>query len=70
MRELAAGASGYLKKEASWQQVLAAVRDALAARAPRDAARRLFRSARRLEGTGVVSLLRSVRRTRPDARVT
>ncbi len=71
MRELAAGASGYLKKEASWQQVIAAVRDALAARSRLESELAGDGEVRgNLEGTGVVSLLRSVRRARPDARVT
>jgi hypothetical protein len=68
---LAAGASGYLKKEASWQQVLSTVREALAARARLESELAGAGEVRgNLEGTGVVSLLRSVRRTRPDARVT
>ncbi|MFT3922744.1 MAG: response regulator [Myxococcales bacterium] len=71
LRDLSAGASGYLKKEASWQQVLSAVTEALAARATLEAQLGGPSEVRgNLEGTGVVSLLRSVRRTRPDARVT
>jgi hypothetical protein len=60
-----------LKKEASEAQLLGAVRGALAPRARLE--RRLAAEGEvrgNLEGTGVVSLLRSVRRMRPDARVT
>ena len=71
MRELASGASGYLRKEASAAQILASVREALRSRGQLEA--RLAEPGEvrgSLDGTGVVALLRSVRRARPDARIT
>jgi CheY-like chemotaxis protein len=71
MRELSSGASGYLRKEAGAIQILSSVRDALRSRGQLEA--RLAEAGEvrgNLDGTGVVALLRSVRRTRPDARIT
>jgi CheY-like chemotaxis protein len=71
MRELSSGASGYLRKEAGAIQILSSVRDALRSRSQLES--RLAQEGEvrgKLEGTGVVALLRSVRRTRPDARIT
>jgi CheY-like chemotaxis protein len=71
MRELSSGASGYLRKEAGAIQILSSVRDALRSRSQLEA--RLGQAGEvrgNLDGTGVVALLRSVRRTRPDARIT
>jgi CheY-like chemotaxis protein len=71
MRELSSGASGYLRKEASAAQIVAGVREVLAPRARLEADLAGSSEARgNLEGTGVVALMRSVRRARPDARVT
>jgi CheY-like chemotaxis protein len=71
MRELSSGASGYLRKEASAVQILAGVRDALRSRSQLET--RLAEPGEvrgNLDGTGVVALLRSVRRARPDSRLT
>jgi CheY-like chemotaxis protein len=71
MRELSAGASGYLRKEAGAVQILASVREALRSRSQLEA--RLAEPGEvrgNLDGTGVVALLRSVRRARPDSRLT
>jgi CheY-like chemotaxis protein len=71
MRELSSGASGYLRKEASAAQIVAGVREVLAARSRLEADLSGSSEVRgNLEGTGVVALMRSVRRARPDARVT
>jgi CheY-like chemotaxis protein len=71
MRELASGASGYLRKEASSAQIIAGVREVLAPRSRLEADLASSSEVRgNLEGTGVVALMRSVRRARPDARVT
>jgi CheY-like chemotaxis protein len=71
MRELSAGASGYLRKEASAVQILASVRDALRSRSQLEARLSAPGEVRgNLEGTGLVALLRSVRRARPDSRLT
>jgi CheY-like chemotaxis protein len=71
MRELSSGASGYLRKEASAAQIVAGVREVLAARSRLEADLAGSSEVRgNLEGTGVVALMRSVRRARPDARVT
>lgn len=71
MRELSSGASGYLRKEASAAQVLESLKEVLAPRARLEADLAGEGDVRgSLEGIGVVSLLRSVRRVRPDARVT
>lgn len=71
MRELSSGASGYLRKEAGAIQILSSVRDALRSRSQLEA--RLAKDGEvrgNLDGTGVVALLRSVRRARPNARIT
>lgn len=71
MRELASGASGYLQKEAPGGQVLSAVLDTLKPRALLEEQLGGPGEVRgNLEGTGIVPLLRSVRRMRPDSRVT
>lgn len=71
MRELSSGATGYLRKEASAVQILASVREALRSRSQLET--RLAEPGEvrgNLDGTGVVALLRSVRRARPDSRLT
>jgi CheY-like chemotaxis protein len=71
MRELSAGASGYLRKEVGAPQIALAVREVLKPRIELEAQLRASGEVRgNLEGTGVVPLLRSVRRARPDAKVT
>lgn len=71
MRELQAGASAYLKKEAGAAQVLAAVREVLRPRARLEARVRAGGDVRgRLERIGVIPLLRTVAQLRPDARIT
>ncbi len=71
MRELSVGASGYLQKEAPFGEVLSAVYETLKPRARLEEQLAGPLEVRgNLEGTGVVPLLRSVRRIRPDARVT
>ncbi len=71
MRELSVGASGYLRKEAGAAQILAQVREVLRPRALLEGQLKAGGEVRgSLEGTGVVSLLRSVRRARTSARVT
>lgn len=71
MRELSAGASGYLRKEAGASQILAKVREALQSRSQLEDQLTAGGEVRgNLEDAGVVPLLRSVNRTRKDARVT
>jgi hypothetical protein len=71
MRELSAGASGYLRKEAGAAQILALVREVLKPRSQLEAQLKAGGEVRgSLEGTGVVPLLRSVARARDTARVT
>lgn len=71
MRELSSGASAYLRKEASAVQILKSVRDALRSRSQLEAELARPGEVRgSLEGTGVVALLRSVRRARPSSRIT
>ncbi|MFW6067587.1 MAG: response regulator, partial [Myxococcota bacterium] len=71
MRELQSGARGYLRKEAASGQILSRVRQVLLPRARLEA--RLLAGGEvrgRLEGLGVVTVLRTVAESRPDARVT
>lgn len=71
MRELSVGASGYLRKESGAAQILERVREVLRPRAQLEAQLKAGGEVRgSLEGTGVVPLLRSVRRSRESARVT
>jgi len=71
MRELSAGASGYLRKEAGAAQILGRVREVLRPRTQLEGQLKAGGEVRgSLEGTGVVPLLRSVRRARTSARVT
>lgn len=70
MRELDAGASGYLRKEARGGEVVGAVADAIAAR--RALCERLKEDGEasgRIEDMGVLALLESVAAYRPDARI-
>ena len=70
MRELDAGASGYLRKEAGTKEVLAAINQALRPRQQLVAALRADHELRgRIDGLGVFALLESVAAVRPDARV-
>lgn len=71
MRELQAGATGYLRKEAGSAQILARVREALRPLSRLEAQLRTGGEVRgRIEGLGIVPLLRTVARERPDARIT
>ncbi len=71
MRELSAGASGYLRKESGAAQILERVREVLRPRTQLEAQLKAGGEVRgSLEGTGIVPLLRSVRRARTSARVT
>ena len=71
MRELQSGASGYLRKEAQSAQILARVKEVLRPRARLDASLRAGGEVRgRVEGLGVVPLLRAAASERPDARIT
>ncbi|MEM9069861.1 MAG: response regulator [Myxococcota bacterium] len=71
MRELQAGASGYLRKEAAAAQILHKVREVLRPRARLEAQLRAGGEVRgRIEGVGVLPLLTTIASTRPDARVT
>ncbi len=71
MRDLQAGASGYLRKEAGATQILARVRDALRPRARLEAQLRAGGEVRgSLERIGAQTLLRTVAAVCGDARVT
>jgi CheY-like chemotaxis protein len=71
MRELSAGASGYLRKEAGSAQILAAVREVLRPRARLEQRLRAGGDVRgRLERIGVIPLLQTTAQHRPDARIT
>lgn len=71
MRQLKSGASGYLRKEAGSAQILSAIRDALRPRARLESRLDAGGTVRgRLEEVGVATLLETVARARPDARVT
>ncbi len=71
MRELSAGASGYLRKEAGASQILAAVREVLRPRARLEQRLRAGGDVRgRLERIGVLPLLYTTAQHRPDARIT
>jgi len=71
MRELSAGASGYLRKEAGSAQILSKVRAVLRPRARLEAQLAAGGEVRgRVEGVGMLTLLRSVAGARPLARVT
>jgi CheY-like chemotaxis protein len=70
MRQLRSGASGYLRKEAGSGQILAAVRDALRQRARLESRLRAGGDVRgRLEDLGIQTLLTTLARFRPDARL-
>lgn len=71
MRQLKAGASGYLRKEAASAQILSAVRDVLRPRARLESRLRTGGDVRgRLEDVGIQTLLTTVAKLRPDARLT
>ncbi|HJL06686.1 MAG TPA: response regulator [Polyangiaceae bacterium LLY-WYZ-15_(1-7)] len=71
MRELRAGASGYLRKEAQSGQILARVREVLRPRARLESQLRAGGDVRgRVEAVGLLALLRAVAELRGDARVT
>jgi CheY-like chemotaxis protein len=71
MRELSSGARGYLRKEAGSAQILDQVRRVLLPRGRIEKQLGLGGEVRgRIEGVGVVPLLRLVAGLRPDARVT
>ena len=71
MRQLKAGASGYLRKEAGSAQILTAVRDVLRPRARLESRLKAGGDVRgRLEDVGIQTLLTTVSRLRPDARLT
>ncbi len=71
MRELRAGAHGYLRKEEGTTQILRRVREALRPRANLERMLRAGGEVRgRVEQIGVVPVLRAVARERPDARLT
>ncbi len=71
MRDLKAGASDYLRKEAGSAQILAQVRAALRPRARLEAQLRAGGEVRgRTEGIGMAPLLRLVAKLRPASRVT
>ncbi len=71
MRELGSGASAYLTKEAGSARILARVRDALRPLARLEAGLRAGGVVRgRIEGIGVLCLLETVSRERPDSRIT
>src|SRR5690606_5754211 len=71
MRELRAGAHGYLRKEEGTAQILRRVREALRPRAQLERRLRAGGEVRgRVEQLGIVPLLRAVARERADARVT
>lgn len=69
MRELNSGASGYLRKEARSSQILERVREVLKPRARLEERLRTGGEVRgRLEGIGIIPLLRTLAVERPDAR--
>ncbi|MCA9537002.1 MAG: response regulator [Myxococcales bacterium] len=71
MRELRAGARGYLRKEAESTQILAKVREVLRARAQFEARLRAGGAVRgRVEGLGIPCLLSTVQREREHALLT
>ncbi len=71
MRELKAGASGYLRKEAAAGHILTAVRDVLRPRVRLESRLRAGGDVRgRLEDVGLSTLLTTVAKIRPDARLT
>jgi len=71
MRELRSGASGYLRKEAASTQILTKVRDVLRPRVRLEKQLEAGGEVRgRIDGVGVLPLLRTVAEHRPDARVT
>ncbi len=71
MRELDAGAQGYLRKEAGSAQILGRVRQVLRPRARIEAQLRAGGEVRgRIEGLGVIPLLRTVAHETGNARVT
>ena len=71
MRELQAGASGYLRKEAAAAQIIHKVREVLRPRARLEAQLRAGGEVRgRIEGLGVLPLLTTIGASRPEARVT
>jgi DNA-binding response OmpR family regulator len=71
MRELRAGASGYLRKEAAAPQILGAVRDALRPRARLESRLHAGGDVRgRLEDVGIQTLLTTIASLRPTARIT
>jgi len=70
MRDLHAGARGYLRKEAGTAQILARVREVLRPRARLEAQLATGSEVRgRTEGLGVVTLLRCAAKQCPDARI-
>ncbi|HEY2733539.1 MAG TPA: hypothetical protein VGI70_06120, partial [Polyangiales bacterium] len=70
MRELDAGANGYLRKESGATEILRVICDALRPRQQLSAAlRNETEVVGRIEGIGVLSLLERVAAERPDARV-
>ncbi|MEO0326780.1 MAG: hypothetical protein AAF447_27810, partial [Myxococcota bacterium] len=70
LRELRAGAHGYLRKEAEATAILEKVREVLRPRARLEAQLRAGGEVRgRVEGVGVATLLRVVQGLRPEARV-
>ncbi|MEZ4326385.1 MAG: response regulator [Polyangiales bacterium] len=71
MRELRAGARGYLRKEAESTQILAKVRDVLRPRAQFEARLRAGGTVRgRVEGLGIPCLLATIQREREHALLT
>jgi CheY-like chemotaxis protein len=71
MRDLDAGAKGYLRKEAKAAQILSKVREVLAPRARLEARLLAGGDVRgRIEGLGLPALVRMTARLRPDARIT
>ncbi len=69
MRELNSGASGYLRKEARSSQILERVREVLKPRVRLEERLRAGGEVRgRLEGIGIIPLLRTLAKERPDAR--
>jgi DNA-binding response OmpR family regulator len=71
MRELRAGAHGYLRKEEGTTQILRRVREALRPRVHFERRLRAGGEVRgRIDQLGVVEILRTVAHKRPDARIT
>lgn len=71
MRDLKAGAAGYLRKEAAATQIIAAVRDALRPRARLESRLKAGGDVRgRLEDVGIQTLLTTIASLRPNARIT